>query len=244
MIRVRGPAEPPAILLSEGRRKTAEDCAAHEAGVRDFEFDKSVYGHPSVKDTLVECHHGKCCYCESQVRHVSPGNIDHYRPMAASQQAIGEPFIRPGYYWLAYEWTNLLFVCHNCNQYFKRNLFPLENPSRRALSHRDRIEDEQPLLLNPCLEDPADFVQFREEFIIAVEAHPRGNATIWILKLNERPDLVERRREHLNRMKMLRTIPRLLPGSPEASEAEACLRKALEETGEYSAMIRCGVAPI
>src|SRR5208283_4916879 len=112
---------------------------AYTTGAREFQFDQKIYGHEDVKRALVTMHHGKCCYCESHVRHTSPGTIDHYRPKAASQQRIGTPFIRPGYYWLAYNWENLLFSCPACNQTYKRNQFPLRDEARRALSHLNSL---------------------------------------------------------------------------------------------------------
>nr|WP_239015299.1 AAA family ATPase [Archangium violaceum] len=78
---------------------------------------------------------GKCAFCESQLAHISYGDVEHFRPKAGWRQEEGGPLGRPGYYWLAYEWTNLFLACTLCNQQFKRNLFPLRTPSRRARSH-------------------------------------------------------------------------------------------------------------
>ena len=111
MIRVERPATPPAILLAEGAAKTLEDCAGFDGKAKSFTFDSDIYGHKTVKDALVEMHHGKCCYCESRVRHIAPGTIDHFRPKSAVQQSPGDPLLFPGYYWLAYTWVNLLFLC-------------------------------------------------------------------------------------------------------------------------------------
>ena len=84
-------------------------------------------------------------------------------PRRAIDRTPEDPLVQPGYYWLAYEWSNLLFCCRLCNQQFKRNHFPLADPARRARSHRDDIGQEEPLLINPAIEDPAAFLEFREK---------------------------------------------------------------------------------
>ena len=142
MIRVFRPAAP-VVLMVGGFAKSQEHCEAYAAGIRKFQFDSKIYGHEDVKRALVAMHSRKCCYCESYVRHTSPGTIDHYRPKAASQQSVGDPFNRPGYYWLAYDWENLLFSCPICNQTCKRNQFPLRNPNGRALSHSGSLVTEE-----------------------------------------------------------------------------------------------------
>lgn len=238
MIRVMRPDVAPAVLMTEGIPKAQEHCDAYDGGARDFQFDPMIYGHPTVKQLLVDMHHGKCCYCESKVRHTAPGTIDHYRPKAASQQQVGDPLIRPGYYWLAYQWENLLFECSACNQQNKRNLFPLANNTQRALSHLDSINQEQPLLIDPSQENPAEFISFREEYAFALNGNIRGRATIEILGLNDRNDLVERRRDILKILRLLRDVIFLLPQSRVAADAQLVLNEAVLETAEYTAMSR------
>jgi uncharacterized protein (TIGR02646 family) len=237
MIRVVRPATPPTVLAVEGRRRQEEHCAAHAAGEREFQFDAAIYGHEAVKQALVDMQHRKCCYCESYVRHVTPGTIDHYRPKAASQQSAGEALTRPGYYWLAYEWENLLFACPTCNQ-TKRNLFPLDDTTRRARSHTDPLAREEPLLIDPSKNDPAEFISFREEFAFPLEDNLRGRTSIAILKINDRKDLVERRREKLQILRALKRIVTAIPQSPEAADAQQILNDFKADTGEYAAMSR------
>jgi uncharacterized protein (TIGR02646 family) len=237
MIRVFRPAAP-AVLTVEGISKSQEHCEAYTSGAREFEFDQRIYGHEGVKQALVTMHHGKCCYCESHVRHISPGTIDHYRPKAASQQKTGASFIRPGYYWLAYNWENLLFSCPACNQTYKRNQFPLRDEAQRALSHLDALVREEALLIDPSTDNPAEFISFREEYAFACEDNLRGRTTIEILGLNDRPDLIERRRENLTTLRLIRSIVTLMPQSQEASDAQQYLNEAMTDTSVYAAMTR------
>jgi uncharacterized protein (TIGR02646 family) len=238
MIRVLRPAAPPAVLAVDGNAKRQEHCAAYSAGARAFEFDPKIYGHEDVKQTLVAMHHGKCCYCESYVRHVSPGTVDHYRPKAASQQRAGDSFIRPGYYWLVYDWENLLFSCQICNQTYKGNLFPLVEETKRALSHLHPLNLEQPLLIDPSKDDPADFISFREEIAFALDDNPRGRTTIEILGLNERNNLLERRRDWIKKLQLCRNVVALLPHTQLAADAAQFLNEAVGDAAEFAAMSR------
>src|SRR5262249_19201025 len=156
------------------------DPEAHKT----FRFKGAIYGHPSVKDALRKAQHDKCALCEAKITHVQYGDVEHFRPKAGYRQHPEDPLVRPGYYWLAYEWSNLLFCCQLCNQRFKGNHFPLADPARRARSHRDDITQEEPLLINPTTEDPADFLEFRENVIRAIDDNPRGNATIKVFGLD------------------------------------------------------------
>ena len=242
MIRVIRPAAPPAVLTVEGVSKSQEHCAAYIKGVREFQFDSAIYGHVTVKQSLVAMHHGKCCYCESKVRHTGPGTIDHYRPKAASLQQAGASFTRPGYYWLAYDWQNLLFECAACNQTHKRNFFPLRDANQRALSHLHSLEKEEPILLDPSnpRDNPSDFILFRDEYAFALEGNLRGQTTIEILALN-RPALVEQRREKLRTLHALQKILRLMSQTQEAVDAQQCLEDAVLDMAEFAAMARAAL---
>jgi hypothetical protein len=241
VIFVARPAEVPLVLLNEGASKTENDCAAYDAGQRSFKTDSAIYGDGAVKHALVDMFHGKCCYCESYVRHISPGNIDHFRPAGASQQAVGEPINRPGYYWLAYAWDNLLFTCNTCNQYWKRFLFPLENQEQRARTHHDPLHIEAPLLIDPSSVNPADYVGYHDEIAYAVADNIRGVTTIAAIGLNLRGDLVEYRARRLATLRILRRVVQLLPGTPEAADAQVLLDHAESDFGEYSGMWRAAI---
>lgn len=58
MIRVCKPDAP--TRLKAGTARRAEDCAAYDAGTRKFKFDKTIYGHKTVKNALIKAQHGKC----------------------------------------------------------------------------------------------------------------------------------------------------------------------------------------
>lgn len=232
----------PEILKTQGKAKTAELCAAHERGESEFDFDGGLYGHATVKDALKDMQHGKCCFCESKLTHICFGDVEHYRPKAGYKQTAREKLKKPGYYWLAYDWNNLLFCCERCNRQYKKNLFPLADAGTRAKTHRDDIAAESPLLINPAELDPKEHIGFREEIPYAIRNSQYGKKTIEILAL-DREDLNESRRTRLKLLKQLFDLVRLADLRPndqefqaEANKARKLLEHFILPEAEYSAM--------
>lgn len=250
MIHFDRPQDPPNILLTRGAPQTTTDCTSYDlhtvdyqSAVRSFEFNSEVYGHQSVKNALIEAQHGKCFACESKVRHISYGDVEHYRPKGGYRQSENDALQTPGYYWLAYDWRNLFFACQLCNQRFKRNLFPLEDPTNRMRSHHDmnNIAAEQPLFINPSLEDPQQHISFRKEIPYAINGNARGDVTIKGLGL-AREDLNEERRIIYTRLQALYRIAYVLPASPYSQDARHEVETALRDSARYANMARAAVA--
>lgn len=253
MIRINKP-NAPAVLPTRGPQATRELCDAFDAepdryrrGELHFPFD-DLYRHETVKAALLAAQHGKCAFCEAKGRHVAYGDVEHLRPKAAVVQQHGGPMERPGYYWLVYVWENLFFACQMCNQSFKRNLFPLRHPNRRARSHHDDIGREHPLLIDPSALDPAKYIGFRDEVAYAIRGNRIGRTTIEVLGLN-RPELIETRRAFLDNIRGMREMLvclRLKAESKRTARERRLLadleRFVLQWTGdayEYSSMLRC-----
>lgn len=160
------------------------------------EFDEHLIG-PDVKRRLLDDQHGKCIYCECLLTG-DYGHIEHFRPKGGYTIPGDRTLHKPGYYWLAYQWKNLLLSCSKCNTSFKQNHFPLADESVRDIQHR-RTRQEEPLLINPSQEDPRRFIEFQEYLLVPREkkgsrVNRKGATTIEVLRLNERPELVKRRR--------------------------------------------------
>ena len=248
MIKISKPPAP-AVLQGRGQEKRAKHCAdydlapaEYDAGIKTFTFDAALYGAASVKNALIDAQHGKCCFCERKIG--AEGDIEHFRPKAGVCQGEGYPLERPGYYWLAYEWDNLLWACPICNQRFKRNLFPLRHQAKRARNHGNEVTREEPLLLNPAEDDPAQYIGFRREVPYAIRGSKRGKETIKALGLN-RENLNEARRTHLTNLIFLRRVldqEAKLTGSAEGrhilKEAQSYLQAALLDTAEFAGMTR------
>jgi uncharacterized protein (TIGR02646 family) len=238
MIRVAKPGQAPRILRERGQRTAEADRQAFEGGERTFKFDSSIYGAKSVKSALINAQHDKCAFCESKVSHIAHGDVEHYRPKGGIRQNDSDPLEQPGYFWLAYVWENLFFACQLCNQSFKKNMFPLADPIRRARSHLDDLTAEQPMLIHPADEDPSALIGFREEIAFPIDDNPRAHATIEVLGLN-REAMAEHRRDHLMPFIRLRqALPLLPPDSEEAGDILAFFEQAVLPRSQYSSMIR------
>jgi hypothetical protein len=191
---------------------------ARDAAIEEFErtgrvasFDRDVYG--SFKSFLLKhVFYGQCAYCESRITHISYGDAEHYRPKAAVKTLNGrgkEARVRvgtrahPGYYWLAYDWRNLLPACQRCNSSGKRNFFPvagtyvtrppIDLDAEEAIDGLNAME--LPLLLNPFFDNPADHLVFGCRGVISGRpGSNKGDTSIKVLGL-DRDDLrAERQR--------------------------------------------------
>src|SRR5713226_2039809 len=104
----------------------------------------------------------KCCYCERTLPKPEL-EVEHFRPRRGVRQLPDQPtHDYPGYYWLAYAWTNLLLACRTCNGN-KSNRFPLRNPTKRARSHQDDLAKERPLFVDPTAMNPRRHISFEDE---------------------------------------------------------------------------------
>ncbi len=249
MIKITKPSQAPTILRSQGSQKRTIHCndyllhkAEYDAGKRKFTFAAGIYGDDTVKDVLITSQHGKCCFCERKIG--KDGDVEHFRPKAGCRQTPASRLLRPGYYWLAYDWDNLFLSCSTCNQRRKRNLFPLTNPDQRARFHTDEVAQEIPLILNPAQQDPEQYIGFRKEIPFAIDGNPVGKATIKALGL-DRELLNEVRRDHLDILICLRKVVEQeailstnAEGRQVVKEARALLANAITDAGEYAAMAR------
>ena len=257
MIRVVKPAAP-GVLTTKGATARQTHCdefdaAPHEyrSGTRTFTFADSIYAAEEVKEALRAAQHSKCAFCESFFTHIGYGDVEHFRPKGGYKQRESDGLKYPGYYWLAYDWSNLFYSCQLCNQRFKRNLFPLKDGRRRARSHNSNLANEGPLLVDPGAQAPAAFIGFRDEYAFAVNSCVEGATTIDVLGLN-REELAEYRRRRLEDLLILRKLCEELrkavgddpdhPRRAELREYEAKLQSRLADTAEYAAMARAFLA--
>ena len=245
MIRIKKPDQPPEKLANKGKLETEKNKQLFEefedefrSGERSFEFKNSIYGHKSVKNALKEAQYQKCCFCEKKEE---IGDVEHFRPKSAYQQNEGDKLSKPGYYWLAYEWDNLFFSCPKCNRSYKRNLFPLADDSKRAKSHFDNIDAEEPLFIHPRKENPEDFIEFRGTRPRAKNGNLRGKVTIEKTGIN-RPFLDEDRNKAYQEVKLLyKLLNTDAIGEASKGEIQELLDRSVKDSAEYSAMFRCAI---
>ncbi|KRD59241.1 hypothetical protein ASE40_13750 [Flavobacterium sp. Root935] len=179
--------------VSRWRVAEANVIKAYKSNPLIFNNGEYVFPtHPSYtkwKNELINNQGEKCCFCEKAIKN---GVIEHFRPKKGWQQNPGDPISRPGYYWLAYRWRNLLLSCTDCNESGQKgNLFPINGI--RAFSPTCSINAENCNLINPYEEDPSTFISYYKSDPISL--HSRGRETIEVLKLGTRADIKQNRKD-------------------------------------------------
>ncbi|WP_339613700.1 HNH endonuclease [uncultured Rubinisphaera sp.] len=130
-----------------------------------------------LRDRLLEQHDGKCGYCGCAIQPVAFPVLEHFYPKSRYPEKVADP-------------ENILLVCPVCNT-LKADKFPLD-------------EHDQPLLLNPNVDDFTDHLEFSEEGTVK-GLTPRGEATIELLQLNREPLVEQRKLERLERTFLTRS---------------------------------------
>jgi hypothetical protein len=228
-------AAPASLSAPSAAVKAEADAAKLFYGTYDYMqpqakgFEFKEYKAPDVVVKLRELFYNKCAYCESDLGDAI--EIEHFRPKGGVHQLP-----HPGYWWLAHEWTNLLPSCVPCNQrrrqhlvtettteaefrqmqaarakvpHGKANQFPIAGT--RAMTPTCDLAAEQALLLDPCVDDPENFLRWSGagdySVVLAVsttnDAQQRALTTIGVFALN-RLNLVQSRTRVLNELRYQR----------------------------------------
>lgn len=158
------------------------DSVYRKMGPSGVRIQGSYSAYKDAREFLSQAFHGKCAYCESKIVSIYSGDVEHFRPKSAYNNDSEQDLVKPGYFWLAADWKNLLFACPFCNQtnthrvmenglvqkivLGKLNQFPLETEAHR-LNHAHGqsyltdvdayriafdLEESQRLLVEPCID--------------------------------------------------------------------------------------------
>lgn len=203
----------PAQLTSENCKEKIKEALTEK---NSHDFSGNFYGHDDVKDALNILYHKKCAYCETNTSAGASPQVEHFRPKAKVTEV---PFDKTtelghrGYYWLGYEWSNLLLSCAKCNgKGAKGNHFPIADEKYRVTNHplttineldREKcvitcaeLANEKPLLLNPETDEVENHLIFLPDGIIR-GITDEGRKTVEVLKLN-REDLALARKKKVD----------------------------------------------
>jgi uncharacterized protein (TIGR02646 family) len=174
--------------------------ALNEKGKHDFKG--GYYAHSSVKKELAKIYNNKCAFCENDSTAGAALQVEHYRPKAK----VSENNDHSGYYWLGYEWSNLLYACSKCNR-AKSNAFPLNSEDNRSIvpllngnlnlnhcySYSSHLIAENPLLLNPEIDSPEEHLIYLPSGKLKWKTE-KGEITIKVCKLDRQPLLIARKK--------------------------------------------------
>lgn len=151
-----------------------------------YSVDLTIIREPDVAAALATSFGGKCAYCESPTPEPL---VEWHRPR---QEAMGEDrsVSRDHYWWLTYEWDNLYPICAECRSN-KGQWFPVSGTRADAESRGTDLLTEGPLLLDPCIDQPEDFLRYDADGTVTGVGE-RGVRTIQVLGLN-RPELLRNR---------------------------------------------------
>ena len=203
-----------------------------------FDVKESLYKR--MKDELFSLYHGKCAYCESPLRLSSWDQLDHFRPKnrvldehsrVVCINRAGKP--HGGYYWLAYEWTNLLPSCAVCNQR-KGAIFPVLAGSVHA-KQPGQESGEKPIFIHPVNDDPADHLEYVPAAGFLKSKTPRGKGCIDLLDLNREELVNERRTAYRACIELLADLLDAVKRSdPLPAEELGKLKSILQGVAKYS----------
>jgi 5-methylcytosine-specific restriction endonuclease McrA len=191
-------------------KKATDDLLESIKEGREKTFDQKIWA--DLKDWLLQnIFYKKCAYCETLVTAGFYGEGEHYRPKSSvtfmkdgkkSKVASEDGTPHGGYFWLVYNWYNLVPSCQHCNNQ-KSDQFPIgkTHVSKPATTFNDLDLEEDPLLIHPYRDDPSLYLRFGANGVVTtIDSNPKGQHTIDVLKLN-RPDLREFRTKRMEEAK-------------------------------------------
>ncbi|MBN1618878.1 HNH endonuclease [Candidatus Dojkabacteria bacterium] len=153
----------------------------------EHQFEGRIYNN-ATKQELKELYYSKCAYCESLMSD-DTFTVEHYRPKKGSYS----------YYWLGYEWSNLLPVCDKCNN-AKGDWFPVNVPSRVLPGSGKKCRIKTPLLLSNGDID-IDAMKANHPYLLSEEPyllHPEIDEPKEFLLINYNGELVSRIEKDVN----------------------------------------------
>lgn len=150
-----------------------------------------------LRQELIEKYGSRCWFTDAEET-VAPLDTEHFRPKAEAVDENGAT--HEGYWWLAFELTNLRLAGQVLNRQHKRCFFPLLTGCVRANSQNLRWQEEQPVFLDPIKLTDVELVAYNEtggmcpspSAVTDVEKQ-RVEITNRLLGLSVHPPLVEAR---------------------------------------------------
>ncbi len=244
-------------------KKATQACVQSVEQGQKPSFNEKLYKRKSVKQAYYFSKdapfYGKCAYCETYIHDFQHGDMEHFRPKGGVTDENDAPVIaiddngnplldeegksktHPGYYWLAYDWKNLLPSCTVCNEpktinekkVGKHNRFPVNGNHAQC---PDDIETEKPLLINPASgredDDPKRHLTIDTNTGVAYHLTQRGKTCIDIFGLNIRDQLVRDRKRAISEVRA--QICKIVLNAEDSEEAKQELIAIRQGKRSYS----------
>lgn len=199
------------MLVDNADNWHAELRAILDRGEKPSDAVKGRYRHPTIKSALIQETHGKCAYCESKLRHITHGDIEHIIPKSKVPAK-------------AYSWPNLTLACDVCNE--NKGDYLGDDPAK---------SDET--LIDPYVDEPAEHFLFLREIVTPRPNSLRAMATEAKIKLL-RLELMERRRERMEFLDGLVRAYCLADAPFKPILLDDLVNNHLSENNEYAASSR------
>ncbi len=156
-----------------------------QARKKVIDDNEKIWKDKRIKNKMRDLSFNKCWYCETEETR-SDTAVDHFRPKNGVKECIDHP----GYWWLAFDWSNYRYSCTFCNEKRKDEdtkitggkgtNFPLVDPDARLYEPGD-LTVEKPVLLDPL----------EEQDVLLLSFNPDGTA-ISFYSEKERPVFYKR----------------------------------------------------
>lgn len=153
-------------------------------------FSGRVY-HDATIQPLRKLYHDKCAYCERKL-YEGQFTVEHYRPKKKENHP---------YYWLGYEWSNLILACKSCNNQ-KDDAFPIFKERKKernaagksvlrsarascswepAEMHADHphLLAERPLLIHPEVDEPERLLRVNRAGRLVASTEAEGDLFLY-----------------------------------------------------------------
>lgn len=194
-----------------------------------------------LRDNLIGVFSSKCAYCETKVGVSDPGTLDPFRPRNGARGLKKGQYAPMHYWWLFYEWDNMMLSCSMCNQKYKRDFFPIEEESRRVQEgmRGESLFSEGALLIDPCNENPEEHLSFSEDGTVSAIT-TKGQVTIDVLGLNRVPLIKDREDKAKQLRRNLDSLPAVRTASKKLLEQYQYIEELFQpgSTQEYAALQR------
>lgn len=242
------PNLPPRWAGVHAARIAAVDALATQADRAAYIKRNGSWG--LLKKWLAGISSQNCWYCEGKSTR-APFDVDHFRPKLGITVDGVRLIEHPGYYWLAYEWSNFRLSCQRCNRpekdesdvtRGKANEFPIRDEVSRCSAPAASMDAELPRLLDPCVQTDCVLLAHGIDGEVKSAARPgtwdhqRADYTIRRLGFNDWSTPENKR----GSWQVLATLIKAVGDAPNADTIKV-VTSHLDHNHEYSSFFRSAI---